>query len=533
MHALSEIAGVLAARSGQQQTLLEILKVLQDKLSMVHGTIMLLTPDRAALELGAVLPGQDSDPPEPIRYLPGEGITGQVVATGQPLAIPSIAGEPRFCDRIHARQARRLPDAAFICVPIQLGLEVVGTLAVDLPLKQLEWLNESLRCLTIVASMIGYDVRTRRLEREEREALQTENLRLRSALEERFRPENIVGNSNPMRDVYLRIRQVAVADTTVLIRGESGTGKELVATAIHCSSPRAKKPFVKVNCAALNESLLESELFGHERGAFTGALQRRIGRIEEAGGGTLFLDEVGDFPPAVQVKLLRVLQERQFERVGSNTPIQADIRIVCATNRNLEEAVRDGQFRNDLYYRVNVFPLLLPPLRERRDDILLLANHFAEKYARRMNKRIVRISTPAISAMMAYHWPGNVRELENCIEHAVLLSVDGVIHSHNLPPTLEMPGRTGTDHGGPMQARVDALERDLLTDALKRNSGNSAAAARELGITPRMVRYKIKTLNIDFEQYFGTTGLSAEDKQTTAPRIAIISRDRAHRKMPT
>ncbi len=307
MLALSEIASVLAARSGQQKTLAEILRILQNLLSMVHGTIMLLTPDRTALEFGAVLAGDDTDPPEPIRYLPGEGITGQVVATGQPLAIPSIAGEPRFCDRIHARQARHLPDAAFVCVPIQLGLEVVGTLAVDLPLEQRVWIAESLRCLTIVASMIGYDVRARRSEREEYESLQAENLRLRSALEERFRPENIVGNSGPMRDVYLRIRQVAAADTTVLIRGESGTGKELVATAIHCSSPRAKGPFIKVNCAALNESLLESELFGHERGAFTGAIQRRVGRIEESSGGTLFLDEIGDFPPAVQVKLLRML----------------------------------------------------------------------------------------------------------------------------------------------------------------------------------------------------------------------------------
>ena len=247
-----------------------------------------------------------------------------------------------------------------------------------------------------------------------------------------------------MRDVYSQIHQVATGDITVLIRGESGTGKELVAHAIHYSSPRSKGPFIKVNCAALNENLLESELFGHEKGAFTGAIQSRKGRMEESDGGTLFLDEIGDFSPMTQVKLLRVLQERQFERVGSNRTIKTNTRIIAATNRDLEKAVLEKVFRQDLYYRINVFPIFLPPLRDRKDDILLLADFFVEHYSKKMTKDVRRISTPAINMMVAYHWPGNVRELENCIERAVLLSNDGVIHGHHLPPTLQTSDASDT-----------------------------------------------------------------------------------------
>jgi Nif-specific regulatory protein len=311
-----------------------------------------------------------------------------------------------------------------------------------------------------------------------------------------------------MRDLYARLSQVAGSDTTVLIRGESGTGKELVASALHYASSRAKKPFVRVNVAALGESLLESELFGHEKGAFTGALQSRIGRIEEAQGGTLFLDEVGDFSAVAQVKLLRVLQEREFERVGSNRTIRADVRIVAATNRDLEKAVIDGTFRNDLYYRINVFALNIPPLRARPSDILLLADHFAEIFARRMNKTITRISTPAIDALLAYHWPGNVRELENVIEHAVLLAKDEVIFEHNLPPTLQLPNVTARPEAS-MAQRVEALERDMIQDALKRTDGNVAAASRELGLTARVTRYKIKLLCLHIPETHG--GSEAKD----------------------
>lgn len=501
MAALYAIGQALAERSRPRETLQEILEVLERELQMVRGTVMLLTPDGEHLDVAAVR-NIDLNAAQSVRYRLGEGITGQVVATGQSVALPSVANEPRFCDRLHARLGGEVEDVSFVCVPILVENRAVGTLAVDLPVEHRMWLDQAERLLVIVAAMIGYDVRARRIEQEERAVFEAENLRLRNELEERFRPETIIGNSRAMRAIYLKIQQVAATDTTVLIRGESGTGKELVASAIHYSSPRARNPFVKVNCAALSEALLESELFGHEKGAFTGAVQQRIGRIEEAEGGTLFLDEIGDFSPAVQVKLLRVLQEREYERVGSNRTIRANVRIIAATNRNLESAVHDRSFRHDLYYRINVFPVHLPALRERRDDILQLANHFARRYGEKMSKDIHRISTPAINTMLAYHWPGNVRELENCIEHAVLLSHDGVIHSHHLPPTLNMPNADDHETLGPLEVRVSALERDMISDALKRTQGNMAAAARELGLTPRVIRYKIKNLGIDYETMF-------------------------------
>jgi Nif-specific regulatory protein len=355
--------------------------------------------------------------------------------------------------------------------------------------------------LSIVASMVANDVRTRREEALRRQELEDENLRLRHELEDRYRPENIIGNSNAMRDVYRQIHQVAGSDTTVLIRGESGTGKELVAHAIHYSSRRAKGPFIKVNCAALNENLLESELFGHEKGAFTGAIQTRKGRLEEANGGTLFLDEIGDFAAATQVKLLRILQERQFERVGSNRTIKTDTRIIAATHRNLEKAVEQGIFRQDLYYRINVFPIFLPPLRERKDDILLLADYFVEQYSKKMGKDVRRISTPAINMMVAYHWPGSVRELENCIERAVLLSNDGVIRANHLPPTLQTSDASDTVGTGSLKERVSLFERDVIVDALKRCNGNIAAAARDLGSTARIIKYKVNELRMDYRKY--------------------------------
>lgn len=360
MSALYAIVGVLAERSGQSQTLHDIIQVLETRLGMMRCTVMLLAPDGERLVVAATRSVSPSLV-EKAHYERGEGVTGNVLATGRSVMVPSIAEEPRFCDRIHERGRRQAEDACFICVPIPLGSEVIGTLAADLPTSDRSWLGEAERTLTVAAAMVGFDVRARRAEREEHEALQAENLRLRDALEERFRPENIVGNSRPMREVYTRIRRVAASQTTVLIRGETGTGKELVASAIHYSSPRSSGPYIRVNCAQLSQNLLESELFGHEKGAFTGAVHQRIGRIEDAEDGTLFLDEIGDFPPAIQVKLLRFRQEHEFERVGANKTRQANVRVIAATNRDLEKAVADGTFRHDLYYRINVFPITPPP----------------------------------------------------------------------------------------------------------------------------------------------------------------------------
>ncbi len=502
METLASISRLLAAGSGQRQLLSTVLDELERKLDVRRGTILLLTPNGRELVVAAAQSVESAQAAEG-RYLLGEGIVGQVVQTGQPALIPRVADEPRFMNRIHRRAEQDAQGVGFVCVPIVIESEVVGTLSVDVPLQENLNLEQQGQFLGIVASMIAYDVRARRSEDLHRQTWEAENLRLRHALEEKFRPENIIGNSPAMRDVYVKIRQVAASDTTALIRGESGTGKELVASAVHYSSPRAAKPFVRVNCAALSENLLESELFGHEKGAFTGASGTRTGRIEEAEGGTLFLDEIGDFSPAVQVKLLRFLQEREYERVGSNRTTRADVRVIAATNKDLEAAVKQNEFRLDLYYRINVFPILLPPLRERRSDILLLADHFVAQYARKLGKEIRRISTPAINMLFAYHWPGNVRELENCVEYAMLLSSDGAIHGHHLPPTLQMPNASDAAPAASLTAQVQVLERDLIMDALKSSGGNLAAAARLLGITSRMIRYKIKKLGIDYQQFFG------------------------------
>ncbi|MHB8953616.1 MAG: sigma-54 interaction domain-containing protein [Pirellulaceae bacterium] len=326
--------------------------------------------------------------------------------------------------------------------------------------------------------------------------LEGEQRRLSTALQELYRPDYMIGNSGAMRAVYQRIYQVATSDTPLLVRGESGTGKELVAAAVHGASRRVNGPFVKVHCAALHEWLLESELFGHEKGAFTGALASRPGRLEEAKGGTLFLDEIGDLSPTTQVRLLRALQECEYERVGSHRTLQSNVRIIMATSKDLERAVHSGAFREDLYDRLHRFAICLPPLRERKDDILLLADRFAACYARKAGKEVRRISATAINMLFDYHWPGNVRELENCIEQAVLLAADGVIRGHHLPLALQMPERGELATAASLTDRVELFEKDLIVDALQATRGNVAAAARRLGITPRIIRYKIRKLRI-------------------------------------
>jgi len=286
----------------------------------------------------------------------------------------------------------------------------------------------------------------------------------------------------------------------VIIQGETGAGKEGAARAIAAWSGRAG-PFLAVNCAALPETLVESELFGHEKGAFTGALTARQGRFELANGGTIFLDEVGDFSPATQVKLLRVLQEREFERVGGNAPLKTDVRVIAATNRDLEAMITEGKFRQDLYYRLNVFSIHLPALRERKADILLLSDFFVEKYSKANRRSVKRISTPAIDMLMAYHWPGNVRELENCIERSVLVSNDEVIHGYHLPPTLQTAEASGTVTAGPLQAALDNVEREMITESLKSCRGNMAKAARILGMTERLIGLRVKKHGIDSRRF--------------------------------
>jgi Nif-specific regulatory protein len=300
-----------------------------------------------------------------------------------------------------------------------------------------------------------------------------------------------------MVGVFELMQQVADTDTTVLILGESGVGKELIADALHRNSVRRGKSFIKVNCAALPETLLESELFGHERGAFTGAHTQKKGRFELASGGTIFLDEIGDLSLTTQIKLLRVLQQREFERLGGVSTIKADVRVIAATNRDLEEMIERGQFRQDLYYRLNVFPLHVPALRERKTDVMPLTDYFIEKYRKVHNKNIRRISTPAIDMLTSYHWPGNVRELENCMERAVLLSNEGVIRGHHLPPSLQIAESSGVETGNNLKTTLESMERELILDSLKASKGNMAKAARELGLTERVMGLRAKKYNLD------------------------------------
>ncbi len=476
-----------------------ILGILAESIGFTHIHLTLVNRQSGEIYIDSAY-GLSASERERGRYQIGEGITGLVAQTGKPEIVPQISRDPRFLGRTGA-QSRKQEEFSFVCVPVRLGQEVIGTLGADHPLEDDRNLKDEERILSIIASMIAQAVKVRQSVEEERQRLVEENQRLQDELKERFRPSNIIGNSKAMQSVYDLIAQVTASDATVLIRGESGTGKELVAHAIHYNSPRAGKAYIKVNCAALPETILEAELFGYERGAFTGALARKKGRFELADGGTIFLDEVGDFSPATQVKLLRVLQEREFERVGGTETIKANVRILAATNRNLEDLVAQGKFRDDLYYRLNVFPIHLPSLRERKSDILLLADHFVSKYAAASNKDVRRISTPAIDMMMAYHWPGNVRELENCIERAVLLTNDQVIHGHHLPPTLQTAETSNTVSTGTLDEVLGRVECELIMEALKTARGNCAKAAKTLGITERIMGLRLAKYSINYKRF--------------------------------
>jgi two-component system NtrC family response regulator len=334
----------------------------------------------------------------------------------------------------------------------------------------------------------------------ERTILISENKELKAKLQERYTFTHIVYGSPKMEEVMGLVARVAPSQATILIRGESGTGKELIAHAIHYASPRSEKPLVKVSCAAIPETLLESELFGHEKGAFTGATQRRIGRFEEADGGSIFLDEIGDFSPGTQVKLLRILQDKEFQRLGSNLSFKTDVRVITATHRNLEEAIKKGLFREDLYYRLNVISITLPTLKERREDIPLLIDYFLKKYSKENQKSLSDISKEARTILLRYSYPGNVRELENLIERAVVLSRGEVITTQDLPFHLKEE-KSEKLWEGPKKEKslpesLEEIEKDSILKALHQHHGVQTKAAENLGISERVLRYKMKKYRI-------------------------------------
>lgn len=495
---LYEITRHLASATNLQECLEKIVNTLAVLKAMDNGTITIINPTTGELEI-EVAHGITAEAKRRGRYKLGEGITGKVVATGEPIIVPQIGEEPLFLNRTRTRGDERKKKSSFLCVPIIAAQHTIGALSID-RVYQEGFGSESeqdLRFLTIVSGLIAEAVQRIQRVNEEKEVLRQENSKLKRELSARNRIEEIIGNSSRMQEVFDMVHRVADSNATVLLRGESGTGKTLVAKALHHNSSRADGPFMVVNCSALPETLLESELFGHEKGAFTGATETKKGRFELAEGGTLFLDEIGEISPAVQVKLLNVIQERTFQRLGSPKVIKTNIRLVAATNRNLEAAVKDMSFREDLYYRLNVFPVYLPPLRERRTDILLLAEYFLEKYAQENNKQIKRISTPAIDLLVQYHWPGNVRELQNCMERAVLICDGPSIKSIHLPPSLQSSDSIHSYKPLSLATAVEQFERELIIDALKQNNGNQTKAAKSLETSLRIINYKIHSYGIE------------------------------------
>ena len=495
-----EISQALNEHFNLQKSLYKVLDILSQSGGMIRGSVSLLNPQTKEIRI-ELAHGLSKSAIKRGRYQLGEGVIGKVVQSGKAVTIPRISQDPNFLDRTASRNKKGDPEISFISVPVKKGKQIIGALSVDKTFDEAYSLNEGKKLLAIVATMIAQHVIKLDNVRAEKERLSDENTRLRNELEQRYHFTNIIGNSNRMREVYQMIAQVSRSNATVLIRGESGTGKELVAHAIHYNSLRAKQPFIKVNCAAIPENLIESELFGHEKGAFTGAIHKKSGKFEMANKGSIFLDETGSINLEVQTKLLRVIQEREYERLGGQRTLKTDVRIIAATNKNLEEAIEQGTFRGDLYYRLNVFPIYLPPLRERKTDVLLLADFFLEKYSGENNKEIKRFSTPAIDMLMAYHWPGNVRELENCIERAVLLCEEGVIHSYHLPPTLQTGEESNTLPSQALEEAVANLEKEMIIDALKNTRGNITQAADLLQITVRKFSYKAQQYQVSYREY--------------------------------
>jgi Nif-specific regulatory protein len=496
---LYEITKNLASSVDLKQCLSETMETIGTMKSMANGTVTIINPLTGRLEI-EVAPDINAEGRKRGKYQIGEGITGRVVASGEPIIVPHIAEEPMFLNKTRSRGNLKNQSRSFLCVPIREGKQVIGALSVDRIYEDgiSEQADLDLRFLTILSSLIAQTTHRIQAVNQEQDELRHENLKLKRELSEKNKINDIQGKSSKMQEVYEMIHRVVDSNATVLLRGESGTGKTLVAKALHYNSRRQEKPFIVVNCSALPETLLESELFGHEKGAFTGATERKAGRFEQAEGGTLFLDEIGEISHAVQVKLLNVVQERSFQRLGSAKTITCDVRLVAATNRDLEKAVQNKNFREDLYYRLNVFPVYMPPLRERRTDILLLAEYFLEKYAQENGKEIQRISTPAIDMLIQYHWPGNVRELQNCMERAVLICDGDTIKSNHLPPTLQTSDSIRSDKNPlSLSASVENFEKDLIIDGLKKNRGNQTQTAKYLDTSLRIINYKIHQYNIE------------------------------------
>ena len=529
-----EIGKILSSTLDISKTLRQVLNVVANHLNMQRGMVCVMQ-DAESLGIIASI-GFTQEETLRGRFAIGEGVTGKIFQSGFPAIVPNVAHEPLFLNRTGAKRLVKDQAISFLGVAIKVGRETIGVLSFERNAAD-HWhgFEDDLQLLTMVASLIGQTIRLQQQVTNDREQLLQEKSRLQKELGGKYSLENVVGQSKRMKEVFADVHMAAPGKSTVLLRGESGTGKEVIAKSIHFLSSRKSKAFIKVNCAALTESLLESELFGHEKGAFTGALQERIGRFEQANGGTLFLDEIGDISPAFQVKLLRVLQEKEFERVGGNKTIKVDVRLICATNRNLEEAVNKGEFRSDLYFRINVISIHLPPLRERKDDIPLLVERIMARFNRDNNTKVC-ITPEAMHVLSNCHWPGNVRELENCVERFATMSRSNLIREVDIPcqtnqclsstlwkyqptggvipiaPVAETPQNAVSTYSIPTAVNsvpannadnepLSQTEREQLINAMEKSGWVQAKAARLLNLTPRQMGYALKKYNIEVKRF--------------------------------
>jgi len=508
LKALYRIVNFIGSAAHLDTALSAILKVLHDTLRMERATLALLDEKSRHLTIRASW-GLSVEEEQRGVYGLDEGVYGQVFSTVSPFIVPDVHSDPLFLNRTGARRKISKTKISFVGVPVVLGEVPVGVLSVDRLFGNDVSFEEDVHFLAVVATLIAQFLSLNQAIHRDRQKLVQENQSLKAQLHGRHKKHYIIGHCKPMQDVFWSIERVAPSKATVLLLGESGTGKELVAQAIHEASPRKGKPFIKINCAALPETLLESELFGHEKGAFTGADGTRIGRFELADKGTLFLDEIGEMPLLLQAKLLRVLQEQQFERLGSTKTVTVDVRIIAATNVRLEDAVAEGTFRNDLYFRLNVVPIVLPPLRERRGDIPLLLDHFL-RISNKRNEKRVRMSKDFLDVLTEHSWPGNVRELQNLTERLVILSMEDVLRVEDLPvhfvqsvehgkeyrtPAVPLQAPPETNTPAPRRSLED-VEREQVEGALVRHGWVQARAARELGLTQRQIGYRMKKFNL-------------------------------------
>ena len=515
LRALSEICKLIGDAVHLDTTLSRVLRLLHEILHMERATLVLLDRDGQRLAIKSSY-GLSVEEEKRGIYGLSEGVSGQIFQSGSPCVVPDINSEPLFLNRTGARTNIAKKGVSFVGVPVRVEGKTVGVLTVDRLFGPEVSFDEDIGFLDILATLIGQFLMLHHAINQKEEKLVEENKSLKVELHSRFNRHYIIGQSTAMQEVFWAIEKVAPSRATALLLGESGTGKELVARAIHEASPRKDAPFVKVNCAALPENLLESELLGHDKGAFTGATAPKPGRFELADGGTIFLDEIGEMPLLLQAKLLRVLQERQFERIGGTRTLSVDVRVIAATNVNLQDSVDRGLFRSDLFYRLNVVPMRLPPLRERPDDIPLLIEHFLLSSNKRNGKEVV-LAQNTMDFLMKYEWPGNVRELQNLVERLVILADDQVVRPSELDEHMGASPRLAgcerqADAATPMSrlepqpvsqpvgagtpSSLKDMEKYEIESALRRNGWVQARAAKELGLTQRQIGYRIKKFGL-------------------------------------